>query len=114
MQKTQSLRVPYLCAYDYESSKRMDQSENLLAGLMGMMAGSMMSPDFVNHLRESNSVDTLQQHKNNQQKKLQLLEAILEELKAIRQDTAMVKEAILFNPDGPGAAAAKDHFHNIL
>jgi hypothetical protein len=92
----------------------MDNSENILAGLMGVMAGSMMSPGLVNHFRESNHTDMLQEHKDNEQRKLQLLEAILEELKAIRQDTAMVKEVLLFQPEGPGAHAAKDHFHNIL
>lgn len=79
-----------------------------------MMAGSMMSQDIVNHFRESNNSNPLQEYKDKEEKKIELLEAILEELKAIRQDTAMVKEIIMFRPNGPGADAAKDHFHNIL
>ena len=60
----------------------------------------------------------LDQYKEIAEKKMEVMEtvmeAILEELKSIRKDTEVMKEAILFQPGGPGAEAAKEHFHKNL
>lgn len=71
---------------------------------MGIMTGTM----------KENMVNPLEEYKQGEEKKTQLLQAILDELKAIREDTKVVKEALLFHPDGPGAEEARQHFHNIL
>lgn len=39
-----------------------------------------------------------------------LLEAILNELKGIRQDQVIIKEALLYAPGGPGADQARQSF----
>lgn len=44
----------------------------------------------------------------------ELLEQILEELKAIRKDQEIMKEAMLYAPDGPGAEKACRSFHMAL
>lgn len=44
----------------------------------------------------------------------ELLEQILEELKAIRKDQEIMKEAMLYAPDGPGAEKACRSFHMSL
>lgn len=43
-------------------------------------------------------------------KRNNLLEAILNELKAIRQDQVIIKEALLYAPNGPGAERARESF----
>lgn len=43
-------------------------------------------------------------------KRNSLLEDILTELRAIRKDQEIMKDAILYAPSGPGAAAARDSF----
>ena len=47
-------------------------------------------------------------------KRIKLLEGILEELKAIRKDQEIMKEAMLYAPDGPGAQEACRSFHMAL
>ena len=76
------------------------------------MTGTMLSAS-VESMKES-MVNPLEEYKQQEEKKTQLLQAILDELKAIREDAKIVKEALLFHPDGPGAEAARQHFHNIL
>lgn len=65
-------------------------------------------------VQNSNTLPMLDQYKELEDKKIKMLEGILEELKSIRKDTEVMKEAILFQPGGPGAEAAKEHFHSNL
>ena len=89
-----------------------DRAQDLLSTLLGAMTGTIMFSG-AERMKES-IASPLEEYKQQEEKKTQLLQAILDELKAIRDDTKMVKEAILFHPDGPGAEAARQHFHNIL
>jgi len=43
-------------------------------------------------------------------KRNDILEAILDELRAMRQDQAIIKEALLYAPGGPGADQARESF----
>jgi hypothetical protein len=89
-----------------------DRSQDLLSSLLGVMTGTMLSAS-AERIKES-IASPLEEYKQQEEKKIQLLQAILDELKAIREDAKIVKEALLFHPDGPGAEAARQHFHTIL
>ena len=72
---------------------------------MGLMAGTMMTQGL------DTMADAYHEHEN---KNLKMLQAILDELKAIHKETQIIKEALIFHPDGPGACAVHEHFHSIL
>ena len=85
----------------------MDTNDLFTTLFGGILSGSALA--MANKDMNSQSVEDF---KAKEEKKVDVLVAILEELQAIRKDTEIMKEALLYQPGGPGAEAAREHFHD--